>query len=147
MDKKKRKVGPLVIVVIIILGFLGAFFLKTGVQIVKLQAEKEEAEARQEELLNEKENLTEELENINSDDYIERMARKDLKLIKNNELLFVLPEFVKSRTDEVNGSKLLENLIEGKSEDSSAGDEDTGSKDKSDAQASDEEDNSGEDSD
>ena len=39
-----------------------------------------------------KEELTAELEHIDSAEYIEQQARKNLRLIKKNEILFVLPE-------------------------------------------------------
>ena len=76
-------------------------------------AEKEEALARQEELLMIKEDLTAEYANISSAQYIERLARRDLKLVKSNELLFILPdrETVKAADNEENGEE------DGKTED------------------------------
>ena len=62
------------------------------IKIIKLNQEREEAEARKQELLNTKEELMAQYENINSAQYIERLARRDLKLVKANELLFILPD-------------------------------------------------------
>ena len=39
-----------------------------------------------------KEDLSAEMEFINSADYIEQQARKDLKMIKENELLFIISD-------------------------------------------------------
>lgn len=47
---------------------------------------------KQAELKNLKEELTMELENVNSDEYIEAQARKSLKLVKGNELIFFFSE-------------------------------------------------------
>jgi cell division protein FtsB len=43
-----------------------------------------------------KEELTLQLENVNSDEYIEEQARKELKLMKGNELIFYFTEDDKS---------------------------------------------------
>ena len=47
---------------------------------------------RQAELSQLKEELTAELEHVDSAEYIEQQARKTLRLIKKNEILFVLPD-------------------------------------------------------
>ncbi|MBQ1958873.1 MAG: septum formation initiator family protein, partial [Firmicutes bacterium] len=80
----------LILTLIIIIA--ASYFAVSALKIVRLNAEKEEALARQEELLMIKEDLTAEYNNINSAQYIERLARRDLKLVKSNELLFILPE-------------------------------------------------------
>ena len=69
-----------------------AYFVMSGFKIIKLNQEKEEAEARKQELINRKEELMAEYENINSAQCIERLARRDLKLVKSDELLFILPD-------------------------------------------------------
>ena len=90
--KKKRApgMGGLIAAALIILVI--AYFVMSGIKIIKLNQEREEAEARRQELLNTKEELMAQYENINSAQYIERLARRDLKLVKANELLFSLPD-------------------------------------------------------
>lgn len=91
-NKKKVKVGRSGLILTFIIIIAASYFAVSALKIVRLNAEKEEALARQEELLMIKEDLTAEYNNINSAQYIERLARRDLKLIKSNELLFILPE-------------------------------------------------------
>ena len=54
--------------------------------------QRDELKAYNKKLLNLKEDLVAELDHINSAEYIEQQARKDLKMIKENELLFVVEE-------------------------------------------------------
>ena len=91
-NKKKFKVGRSGLILTLIIIIAATYFAVSALKIVRLNAEKEEALARQEELLMIKEDLTAEYNNINSAQYIERLARRDLKLVKSNELLFILPE-------------------------------------------------------
>ena len=59
----------------------------------KLQhIQKKELQAKNAELIKLKEDLSAEMEFINSADYIEQQARKDLKMIKENELLFIISD-------------------------------------------------------
>ena len=94
-DKKKPAASGLIAIVVIVLVI--AYFVMSGIKIIKLNQEKEEAEARKQELLHIQEDLLAQYENINSAQYIERLARRDLKLVKSNELLFILPEETKER--------------------------------------------------
>lgn len=93
-EKRKKKKAPgiagLIAGALIVLVI--AYFVVSGIKIIKLNQEREEAEARKQELLNTKEELMAQYENINSAQYIERLARRDLKLVKANELLFILPD-------------------------------------------------------
>ena len=82
-----------------------AYFAVSGIKIVKLNKEREEAEAQKQELLNTKEDLLAQYENINSAEYIERLARRDLKLVKSNELLFILPENIQKENEDDNAGK------------------------------------------
>ena len=91
-NKKKFKVGRSGLILTLIIIIAASYFAVSALKIVRLNAEKEEALARQEQLLMMKEDLTAEYNNINSAQYIERLARRDLKLVKSNELLFILPE-------------------------------------------------------
>ena len=80
---------------------LGILLVRSEVQIHKLQSEKHMEEERQSTLIRTKEDLQAELESINTDEYIERLARRDLQLIKPNELLFVLPEVHKYTAEDI----------------------------------------------
>lgn len=91
-NKKKVKIGRSGLILTLIIIIAASYFAVSALKIVRLNAEKEEALTRQEELLMIKEDLTAEYNNINSAQYIERLARRDLKLVKSNELLFILPE-------------------------------------------------------
>ena len=101
-DAKKRKKAPgragLITAALVIL--VAAYFVVSGIKIIKLNQEREEAEARKQELLNYKEELLAQYEDINSAQYIERLARRDLKLVKANELLFILPEDIQKEKED-----------------------------------------------
>ena len=90
--KKKRITGKAGLIAAALIILVIAYFVMSGIKIIKLNQEKEEAEARKQELINRKEELMAEYENINSAQCIERLARRDLKLVKANELLFILPD-------------------------------------------------------
>jgi len=60
--------------------------------IYSLKAEESQLKQRNEELLQLKEELMMELDNVNSKEYIEEQARRQLKLVKGNELIFFFPE-------------------------------------------------------
>ena len=55
-----------------------------------LHIEKSHLEKTQKELEQKKDDLTAELKNVNELDYIEEQARKQLKMIKPGEVLYVL---------------------------------------------------------
>lgn len=90
--KKKRIAGKAGLIAAALIILVIAYFVMSGIKIIKLNQEKEEAEARKQELINRKEELMAEYENINSAQCIERLARRDLKLVKSDELLFILPD-------------------------------------------------------
>ena len=86
--KKKLNVGRLVLSLIVLFLLIGcAFSIK---KIVKLHIEKSHLEKTQKELEQKKDDLTAELKNVNELDYIEEQARKQLKMIKPGEVLYVL---------------------------------------------------------
>lgn len=94
-EKKKKKAKIVntkrfifsVIIVIII-----ASVLVSVINIVKLTIQRNELQAQNAQLIKLKEDLTSELEYINSAEYIEQQARKELKMIKENELLFIIDD-------------------------------------------------------
>ena len=99
---KKTKINYTKLIVCAVIILLIVYFAMSAIKIVKLGKEKDTAAAYNAELTKDKESLELQLENINSPDYIESQARRDLKLIKPNELLFVFPDSDYSK-DEENG--------------------------------------------
>lgn len=95
--KKKNKIITIAIIVVTIgaLVYVGVSLTR----IIGLSAEKHSEQIRNEELIHQKEDLTGQLNNIESPEYLEKIARRDLKLVKKNELLFVLPEFTEEKVD------------------------------------------------
>ena len=75
----------------------------SGFKLVALQREYNQLAKRQEELKQLKETLTAELKYVDSNEYIEQQARKSLKLVKDNEILFLLPEGEDTNKDKDNG--------------------------------------------
>lgn len=91
--KKKTKVTNVKrLITSVIMVILIAFVLVSVVNIARLTKQRDELKAYNKKLLNLKEDLVAELDHINSAEYIEQQARKDLKMIKENELLFVVEE-------------------------------------------------------
>ena len=101
--KKKRIAGKAGLIAAALIILVIAYFVMSGIKIIKLNQEKEEAEARKQELINRKEELMAEYENINSAQCIERLARRDLKLVKSDELLFILPDDTMKEKDNDQG--------------------------------------------
>lgn len=89
---KKKKISSIGVILITVIIISAVYFVMSGIKIIKLNHELEEAEARMQQLLNTKEDLMAEYDNVSSEEYIERVARRDLKLVRGNELLFVMPE-------------------------------------------------------
>lgn len=89
------KLGALVIAVLVIL-----YFAISAVKIVNLTIEKNRVETENERLRNQKEDLEQKLEIVNSNDYLESLARNKLRLVKGNEILFILPSFRSAPEDE-----------------------------------------------
>ena len=71
---------------------IGLSFVVSAVKIVQLQGEKKEVAAKNDELTHKKETLEMEYENVKLPEYIENQARRDLKLVKPQELLFAFNE-------------------------------------------------------
>lgn len=82
----KRFIDSVIIVILI------ASVGMSAINIIKLTIQKKELQAKNAELIKLKEDLSAEMEFINSADYIEQQARKDLKMIKENELLFIISD-------------------------------------------------------
>ena len=100
-DKKtektnKKKIGKgrvlLTLVLLLVVSVVGVHIVKSEMTIIELEQEKKAQEERNVELERTRDDLKIEIESINSDEYIERIARNDLKLVKPNEILFVLQD-------------------------------------------------------
>ena len=94
-EKKKKKLKIVnmkrfiaSVIVMILIASVGM----SAINIIKLTIQKNELQAKNAELIKLKEDLCAEMEFINSADYIEQQARKDLKMIKENELLFIISD-------------------------------------------------------
>ena len=87
--KKITRGGILMCAVLII---AAAYFVVSGFKIIQLNQELEEAQIKNQQLQNTKEDLLSEYEHVSSQQYIERVARRDLKLVRGNEPLFIMPE-------------------------------------------------------
>lgn len=90
-EKKTEPKNIKMISIIVSVIFLFAVAMSAK-NIIDLRAEKSALENRNAELLYMKEELTLELQNINSAEYIENQARKELRLAKADELIFYFPE-------------------------------------------------------
>ncbi|MGN1413581.1 MAG: septum formation initiator family protein [Anaerovoracaceae bacterium] len=84
------------------------FLLVVGISVKNIYDLKEREAVLQKEnqkLEQMKEELAVELENVNTDEYIEEKARRELKLIRPNELVFYFPEDFQLQQDEKKESK------------------------------------------
>ena len=94
--KRKINISRLVASTVIII-----FIVSVGVSTIKLlqlKGERDKLAEKNAELEKTKEDLTAELEHIDSAEYIEQQARKTLRLIKENEILFILPSELDKET-------------------------------------------------
>ena len=97
-EKKKRSLSSIILIAVII--FALVYFVMSAVRIVNLNNERDDALEHKQELQEKKEDLQAEYKNISSPEYMERLARRDLKLIKGNELLFILPDLTDKEDEE-----------------------------------------------
>jgi len=82
-----KKIVPRVLIIIFIIMMIG-----TLNNIRTLKEREKELQEKNIQLSQIKEELEVEIKNVNSPDYIESIARKDLKLAKSNELIFYFDE-------------------------------------------------------
>lgn len=90
----KRFVGCVIAVIFI------ASISMSAIKIFKLKSEEDLLLAKKAELIKLKEGLTAEMEHINSTEYIERYARKELKMIKSGEILYLTSDDEKDENEE-----------------------------------------------
>lgn len=89
---KKRKVNKLrVFIIACVLVFL-FIFISSIKNIIFLHLEQGELKKEQTELKEQKKSLEGELKEVNDPEYIEEQARKQLKLIKPGEHLYILDD-------------------------------------------------------
>ena len=98
--KRKVKINYMRMALVVLVLVIGVSFVVSAVKIVRLQGEQKEVAARNDELTHKKETLEMEFENVKLPEYIENQARRDLKLVKPQELLFAFNEDSKTDTKE-----------------------------------------------
>ena len=96
-------------------------------KLLSLKSERDRLMERQAELNQLKEELTAELEHVDSAEYIEQQARKNLRLIKKNEILFILSDSEKDKASD--DAKNDEASADGSAAESTAGSGDVSSAD------------------
>lgn len=91
--KKKHKITNMKrfvtsVIILILIASIGV----SAINIIELTMQKNKLQKQNAELVKLKEDLTAEMEYINSAEYIEQQARKELRMIKENELLFIVSD-------------------------------------------------------
>jgi cell division protein FtsB len=84
--KKRRIILTLVIIYLII------FFAYQSFQIISLKRQEQSQNQRLEELNKTKAEYQAQLDQVNSPDFIERIARENLRMIKPGEILYINPK-------------------------------------------------------
>lgn len=100
-NDRKKKMMFIIIVIVVIIAFASVK------NIVSLKIEHRRLEKQNEELKEEKVELKKEIKNANSDEYIEKKAREELRLVKPDEILFIFPDGEKPTdvSDQINKNK------------------------------------------
>lgn len=93
---RKRKLNVWKVAVLVILVLVIIYFVMSAVKIINLNREKAELEEENRKLKETVEDLKLQQETIHTDQYLEGLARRQLRLVKKDELLFVLPEIRKA---------------------------------------------------
>lgn len=93
--KARRKAISILLIVLVVIG-VTAYSLRN---IAKLKIEEKKLKAQQEKLLKQKKKLKKELKKADDPDHIESEARRQLKMIKKGEILFLLPKGEKKKSD------------------------------------------------
>ncbi|MBQ5955555.1 MAG: septum formation initiator family protein [Firmicutes bacterium] len=97
---RKRKLNVWKVAVLVILVLVIIYFVMSAVKIINLNREKAELEEENRKLKETVEDLKLQQETIHTDQYLEGLARRQLRLVKKDELLFVLPEIRKANEGE-----------------------------------------------
>ena len=99
--KKRKKQNRTKVIILAAFLIVIVYFVFSGIKIVHLNTEKARVEEKNKQLKEKIENLNQQLEAINSPEFIERLARKNLKLVKQGELMFILPNLRENDDDEL----------------------------------------------
>ena len=97
---RKRKLNIWKLVMLGVLLAVVIYFVLSAVKIIELNKEHAQIEEENRELKETVEDLKLQLETIHSDQYMEGLARRQLRLVKPDEILFVLPEIRKAAEGE-----------------------------------------------
>ncbi|MBO5994870.1 MAG: septum formation initiator family protein [Firmicutes bacterium] len=97
---KKKKLNVLRLALVLVVALVVVYFVLSAVKIVNLNKERAEIEEENQKLKETVEDLNQQLDIINTDKYMEGLARKRLKLVHSNEILFVLPDLRVNEDDE-----------------------------------------------
>ncbi len=97
---RKRKLNIWKLAVLVILLLVVIYFVLSAVKIINLNKEKTLLEEENQKLKETVEDLKLQQETIHSDQYMEGLARRQLRLVKKDEILFVLPEIRKASEGE-----------------------------------------------
>ena len=92
IQARKRKLNSWKLLMLLALIIVVVYFVLSAVKILDLNKQKTELEAENKKLKETVEDLKLQQETIDSDQYMEGLARRQLRLIKGNEILFILPE-------------------------------------------------------
>ena len=92
IQARKRKLNIWKLLMLLALIIVVAYFVLSAVKILDLNKQKTELEAENKKLKETVEDLKLQQETIDSDQYMEGLARRQLRLIKGDEILFILPE-------------------------------------------------------
>ncbi|MBP3758520.1 MAG: septum formation initiator family protein [Firmicutes bacterium] len=92
IQARKRKLNIWKLLMLLALIIVVVYFVLSAVKILDLNKQKAELEAENKKLKETVEDLKLQQETIDSDQYMEDLARRQLRLIKGNEILFILPE-------------------------------------------------------
>ena len=96
--KKKqhhRRLGLYALVIIVLLAVVGLL----AHNAIQLKVEESQLKSKINELEKKKAELKEEKKAVSDPDYIEQQARKQLKMIKPGEILYILPEETDQKTE------------------------------------------------
>ena len=89
---KRRRIRWVRLIGLIAAAVIFIIVVRSALNVMDLKEEEAAQQERHTELLNIKEELLMAVDNVNSDEFIEEQARKELKLVKGNELIFFFPE-------------------------------------------------------
>jgi len=89
MNKRKKPAWGLIIITSVLLIYLGYIFIKQQNMIYAQQSYMEDIQAKIDEEINLNKKLLKQKEEINSREYIEKVAREKLDMVKHGERVFV----------------------------------------------------------